>query len=330
MTDGPPVRWGILGAGLISRVALGPAFAASPYCSVVAVGARDAGRAAALVPDAARHGSYESVLSDPAVEAVYIALANDAHVPWALEALRAGKHVLCEKPLGLDATQVASAFAAADRAGLLLVEASWYRWHPRTRQAAAMVAGGALGPVRSVATGFTFSGVAEDNYRMQPGHGGGSLYDVGCYALSAVGWATGWADPRVESVRGLVAPTGVDLTVDARLAVPGPDGADVAAQVRSSFAEPERQWIEVAARDATLRFGPPAFTAWHSDATTLDLEWADGRAESFAFEACDPYRLMAEAVSRRIRGGDDWLVPPAESEATARALDAVRSSMAGS
>ena len=322
------MRWGILGAGLISRVALVPAFAASGRSTVVAVGARDRDRAAALVPGAARHGTYEEVLADPAVEAVYIALANDAHVPWATEALRAGKHVLCEKPLALDAAEAEAAYAAARAAGLLLVEASWYRWHPRTRRAEGMVRDGVLGPVRSVTAGFTFSGVAEDNYRMEPARGGGSLYDVGCYALSAVGWATAWAEPRVASVRGLMGATGVDLTVDARLEIPTADSGPVTATVRSSFVEPERQWIEVAGRDATMRFGAPAFTAWNPDATTLDLEWSDGRIESTAFDACDPYRLMADAVSERIRGGDGaWILPAGESLATARALDAVRAAL---
>ena len=321
------MRWGILGAGLISRVALVPAFEASERCTVVAVGARDRDRAAALVPGAARHGTYEEVLADPAVEAVYIALANDGHVPWAIEALRAGKHVLCEKPLGLDAAETASAYAAARAAGRLLVEASWYRWHPRTRRAVDIVRDGVIGPVRSVSTGFTFSGVSDDNYRMSPAHGGGSLYDVGCYALSALGWATGGTDPRVTSARGVMSASGVDLTVDARLEVPAAQGV-VGAEMRCSFIEAEKQWIEVVGRDATMRFGAPAFTAWQRDATTLDLEWPDGRVESMAFAACDPYRLMAEAVSDRIRGDEEaWVLPAEEARATARALDAVRAAL---
>lgn len=320
-----PVRWGILGAGLIARVALAPAFEASDRCRVVAVGARDRDRARDLVPAARTHGSYADVIADPGVEAVYIALANDAHVPWAVEALRAGKHVLCEKPLGLDEGEVRRAFAVAERAGLLLVEASWYRWHPRTRRAEAMVAGGELGEVRTVDAGFTFSGVADANYRMDPAMGGGSLYDVGFYALSAVGWATGWAEPTVTAVGGHSG-GGVDLTVDATLRF-DPPGA--AAHVHCSFEEPERQWIEVTGSEGSLRFGAPAFTAWTGHPATLEVARRAAPTESLTFDACDPYRLMAEAVSDVVRGGAAWLVAPAESIATARAIDTVRAAMAG-
>lgn len=325
---GGPVRWGVLGAGLISRVALAPAFRASPDCQVVAVAARDGSRAAALVPGARAYSSYAELLADPAVEAVYIALANDAHVPWSVESLRAGKHVLCEKPLGLDAAEVEAAQTAASAAGLLLVEASWYRWHPRTRRAEAMIAGGELGPVTAVDAGFTFEGVDSGNYRMVPGKGGGSLYDVGCYACSAVGWATGWRLPRVTSVAGRMGVTGVDMMVDARLEVPGPTGP-VAARVRAAFDEPESQWIEVAGREARIRFGPPAFTAWTGHATTLEVGQDGGEPHTVTFAPCDPYRLMVEAMSGVIRGGDDWVVPPEETLATARALDAIRAATAG-
>ncbi|HET9075769.1 MAG TPA: Gfo/Idh/MocA family oxidoreductase [Acidimicrobiales bacterium] len=322
-----PVGWGILGAGRISTVAVGPALAASPSCRLVAVGSRHADRAARLAaslsassagPAAAAYGSYEQVVTHPEVEAVYIALPNDAHVPWALEALRAGRHVLCEKPFGMHLDQVRSAFDAAEAAGLVAAEAAWNRWHPRSRDAERLVAGGALGEVRSIDAGFVFCGVDAGDYRMDPGRGGGALYDVGCYALSAVGWATGWAPlsgchPEVRRHPG-----GVDLATAARLEVAG-----ATATIRAAIDEPDRQWIEVTGTDGVLRFGPPAFTAWSDGPASLELARTDGPVESRHFQACNPYLSMVEAVSARVRGGDAWLVPRRDSEWVAAAIDAV-------
>jgi len=321
-----PVRFGILGAGRISRHALVPALAASARATVVAVGARDPQRAAALVAGARAYGNYEDVLADPAVEVVYCALPNDAHVPWAVAALRAGKHVLCEKPLGLDAAEVASAFEAASTADLLLVEASWYRWHPRTRRAEALVADGALGQLQSVSAGFSFAGVPADDYRMAPAHGGGALYDVGCYAASAIGWATGWRELSARSVEVLRAPGGVDLTTTAELVAAGEErdpGGTPVARLHASIDGPERQWLELVGTARTLRFEPPAFTAWTGAPAALELVDATGRAERFEFDACDPYRIMVDAVADAVRGRPAWLVTPAESLAVARLLDSV-------
>lgn len=324
-----PVGWGILGAGRISTVAVGPALAASPACRIAAVGARDVDRAAALgsrlaaaasgAPPGA-YGSYEQVIADPAVQAVYIALPNDAHVPWALEALRAGKHVLCEKPLGLDAAQVTAAFDAAESAGGLLVEASWYRWHPRTRHAERMIADGALGQVTSVEAAFVFQGVPAGDYRMDPDRGGGALYDVGCYAVSAAGWATGWAPVTRGESRIRDSGTGVDLATSGRLESPG-----VVATVHSAIDEPPSQRLEVTGTAGSLRFAPPAFTAWATDAAILEITVEGEPASSRRFEPCDPYRLMVEAVAGRIQGGDDWVVPRRDSEWVAAAIDLLRS-----
>ncbi len=333
-----PVGWGILGAGRISTVAVGPALAASRRCRVVAVGAREVARAATLaatldglaaggppVEQSARaYGSYEQVVADPEVEVVYIALPNDAHVPWVIEALRAGKHVLCEKPLGLDAAEVISAFDAAESAGRLLVEAAWNRWHPRTGAAERLVAEGAIGQVLSVDAGFVFSGVPAGDYRMQPARGGGALYDVGCYALSAVGWATGWAPVSEAGAEVRRHPEGVDLATTGRLRAGG-----TAATVRAGIDEPAGQWLEIVGTEGVIRFGGAAFSAWTDAPAELEVSRGDGRAESRSFPACDPYRLMVDAVAERVRGGSGWVVPRRESEWVARAIDALRNAGAG-
>lgn len=312
-----PVRWGLLGAGRITRDAVGPALAASGRGEVVAVGARDAGRAAAVAPGA-RTGSYEDVVADPEVEAVYIGLANDAHVPWALRALRAGKHVLCEKPLGMRAEEVAAAVRAATDAGVELVEASWYRWHPRTRHAEDIVASGALGDVVEVRAGFCFGGVPEGDYRLDPAMGGGAAFDVGCYALSAVGWATGWGPVGVAGVDVRRHPSGVDLELTARLQV----GA-ATAEVGVGIDTPDAQWLEVVGTAGSLSFGQPAFTAWTGGPVALTVAHPTSGSQEVRFPACDPYLLMVDAVAGRVRGGGDWVVPTADTLWVAQATDAV-------
>ena len=283
-----------------------------------AVGARDVERARALGPVRA-YGSYDEVLADDEVEAVYVALHNDAHLPWTLAALAAGKHVLCEKPLGLTAAEVDEmAAAAGDR---LVVEASWYRWHPRVRLAQARLA--EIGPVRHVAAGFTFAGDLAGNYRLEPRRGGGALYDVGCYAVSACLWAVGRGLPQDVVARSELGPTGVDLETRAVLAW---DGAE--AEVHAGIAADRGQWLVITGDRGELELrGPGTFTAWKEDATELWV--SDGTStERLPVPPVDAYALMVEEVSSAVRGGPGWVLPLAESRATAAVLDAAFASAA--
>ena len=283
-----------------------------------AVGARDVERARALGP-ARAYGSYDEVLADDEVEAVYVALHNDAHLPWTLAALAAGKHVLCEKPLGLTAAEVDQlAAAAGDR---LVVEASWYRWHPRVRLAQSRLA--AIGPVRHVAAGFTFAGELAGNYRLEPERGGGALYDVGCYAVSACLWAVGRGLPQDVVARSEVGPTGVDLETRAVLAWEGAE-----AEVHAGIAVDRGQWLVITGERGEVELrGPSTFTAWKEDATELWV--SDGTStERVPVPAVDAYALMVEQVSSAVRGGPGWVLPLEESRATAAVLDAAFASAA--
>ena len=320
MTPAPdPVRWGFLGAGGIARTALAPAVAAASGAVLHAAAARDPARAAALGPDRV-HRDYAELLADDDVEVVYVALHNTAHLPWTLAALAAGKHVLCEKPLGLDAAEVdAMTAAAGDRR---VVEASWYRWHPRVRLAQDRLAG--LGPVRHVAAGFTFGAELDGNYRLDPDLGGGALYDVGCYAVSACLWAVGQGLPQDVVARSRRGPTGVDL--DTRAILRWESGAE--AEVHAAIDGDERQWLVVTAERGELELrGDNAYTAWRTDATEL---WAsDGHStERLPVPAADPYRLMVEQMSSVVRGGPGWVLPIEESRSTAAVLDAAFASAA--
>jgi len=313
-----PVGWGFLGAGQMSRVMSG-VLPAADNARLVAVGARDEARAAAMRPelDYAAYGSYKAVLADPGVEVVYIALANDAHLPWTVAALEAGKHVLCEKPLGMSAGEVDRMAAVAQETGRLLVEASWYRWHPRVVLAQERLAAGAIGAVRHVSAGFTFGGVAADNYRNLPGKGGGALYDVGCYALSAMLWAVGRGLPAEVVARQDLAPTGVDLTTDAVLTWDD----DTEGDMRAGITGGEGQWLVIRGERGEIELRDAPYTSWIGRATELWV--SDGRGtERIPVPPADPYLQMLRAVTARIRGGDDWVLPPAESRDTAAVIDA--------
>jgi xylose dehydrogenase (NAD/NADP) len=313
-----PVRWGFLGAGGIARTALGPAVAAASGAVLHAVAARDPARARSLGPVRA-YGDYAALLGDDEVEAVYIALHNDAHLPWTLAALTAGKHVLCEKPLGLDAGQVTQMAAAAG--DLLVVEASWYRWHPRVRLAQARLPD--IGPVRHVTAGFTFAGELDGNYRLDPAHGGGALYDVGCYAVSACLWAVGQGLPNDVVATSELGPTGVDLQTRAILA--WDDGAE--AEVHAGIARDRGQWLVITGERGELELRGAPYTAWKDDAAELWVSNGSG-TERLVVPPADAYSRMVEQVSSAVRGGPGWVLPVAESAQTAAVLDAAFASAA--
>ncbi|HWL38341.1 MAG TPA: Gfo/Idh/MocA family oxidoreductase [Frankiaceae bacterium] len=314
------VRWGVLGAGAIART-LVHAFGQAGGANVEAVASRDPARAAAL--GAGRvHASYDALLADPDVDAVYVALHNDAHAPWTIAALEAGKHVLCEKPLALSVAEVDAMTAAAESAGRLLVEASWYRWHPRVRMAERLLRElDVLGAVEYVTAGFTFAGVADGNYRLDPAHGGGALYDVGCYAVSAAVWAFG-TPPREVVAKAGIGPTGVDLT--ATLTVTFDRGT---ADLRCGIAEDPRQWLVVAGERGELDLRDAAFTAWEGQETELWFTTPAG-SEPETVPAANAYALMVENVSAVVEGREGWVVPLAESRTTAAILDAAFESAA--
>ena len=313
------VRWGFLGAGSIAVNALGPAVHAADGAVLQAAGARDVARAAALGPVSA-YGSYDEVLADPDVDAVYVALSNEAHLPWTLRALAAGKHVLCEKPLGLTAAEVDEMTAASRAAGRLVVEASWYRWHPRVRLAQQRLP--EVGTVQHVTAGFTFAGQLEGNYRLEPGRGGGGLYDVGCYAVSACLWAVGRGLPDEVAAQLDVGPTGVDL--DARLVldwVEAPGRAAATAEVRAGISVDAGQWLVVTGDRGEVELRDAPYTSWKDDATELWVSDGTG-TERVPVPATDAYRVMVEETSSVVGGGAGWVLPLEESRQTAAVLDA--------
>ena len=309
------IRWGFLGAGWIATKALAPAVSEASGAVLQAVAARDVERARALGPASAAYGSYDDLLADDSVDAVYISLTNDVHAEWSIAAMRAGKHVLCEKPLAMTAAEVQAMSAVAAETGQLLVEASWYRWHPRVRLAQEVLRSDRIGAVVHVSAGFTFDGRLAGNYRLEVERGGGALYDVGCYAVSAALWAFGDTATTV-SARQQLGPTGVDLVTEAVLEFAGGD-----AEVRAGISEPPRQWLVIAGERGEIELRDTAYTSWVRDDTLLLV--SDGRTtHRTTVPAANAYRLMVEEVSSVVAGEGGWVLPLSESLATAAVLDA--------
>ena len=307
------VRWGFLGAGFIASHALAPAVQAADGAVLQAAAARDPERARALGP-VTTHPSYDALLADPEVDAVYISLSNEAHLPWTLAALAAGKHVLCEKPFCLTAAELDQVAAAAG--DLLAVEASWYRWHPRVRLAQQHLA--SIGPVEHVSAGFAFAGDLDGNYRMDPARGGGALYDVGHYAVSAALWAVGRGLPREVAARSSFAATGVDLQTEAVL-----DWEGASALVRCGIDAALGQWLVITGARGELELRDAPFTSWTTDDTELWVSDGWG-TQRLPVPAVDAYRLMVQEMSSVIEGGPGWVLPLADSRETAACLDLVR------
>ena len=200
------VKWGILSTADINRKLI-PGAHASPKVDLVAVASRDQARAdeyARRFEIERAYGSYEALLADPEIEAVYIPLPNTLHCDWSIRALEAGKHVLCEKPMSRHPDDVAAAFAAAERSERILMEAFMYRHNPQTTRLKELVAEGAIGELRLIRSTFCYSLYDEDNIRLRPEVEGGALMDVGCYCVSGSRLLGG--EPESVSAAGLVRP----------------------------------------------------------------------------------------------------------------------------
>ncbi len=334
-TAHPPVRIGFVGAGWIAKTALAPAVHAAEGAVLQAVAARDESRARALEPGGRVHagaGGYATLLDDDDIDAVYISLSNEAHERWTLAALAAGKHVLCEKPLGLDVASVRRMHDAADAAGLLLLEGYFYRWHPRMRRIEHLVGSGELGAVRAVRSQFCFESDPDalpTNYRNDPARGGGALYDVGVYPISAAHALLG-PELSVRDAQARLGSSGVDLEAGAELVAPS--GARVS--MRCAISGAQGQSLEVDGTAATLSTEEgETFTCWHAESTVRVSQSPDGasgpqattRVERFA--PVDPYRLMVEGFAAACRGQGALHVTREDSLAVASSLAGVRERM---
>lgn len=246
----PPLRFGILGAARIAPRALIEPAKESARVEVISVAARDPDRVRVFADE---HGiarvetSYDALVNSAEVDAVYVALPNAAHVDWSIRALRAGKHVLCEKPLASNAGEAVEMVRAAREHGRVLMEAFHYRYHPLAHRIVEIVRGGELGHLRDVAATFTVA-IAPTDIRFDATLAGGALMDLGCYTVHWVRTLAG--EPQVVSARATVAAPGIDVTTTAELVFPG----QVTGRIHCSMAEGTelRARLEVRCERGTL------------------------------------------------------------------------------
>jgi predicted dehydrogenase len=309
------IRWGLIGAGWIATKAIAPAMHATPNAIVQAVASRDPKRSQSLNPITI-HNSYDSLLNDPLVDAVYISLPNHLHCEWTVKALNAGKHVLCEKPFAMNAAEVETMVQAAQENNRILVEAVSSMWHPRIRRLVEHVRNGNIGELISIDSSFTFPAEIEGNYRNSPAMGGGALYDVGVYPIHAIAALIGKdAKVEIESCDKKMGPTGIDLTSKWQMRF---DGA-ITATGLVSFELPENQSLVVrGAKSSVELVGNQAFTSWHSPST---LRLGENIED---FGAADSYALMIENFGIRINGPDIWVLPLETSLTVAKMLGHLR------
>lgn len=310
------VNWGFLGAGFVASRGLAPAVHTSRGAHLYAVASRDEQRSATLEPERV-HATYVDLLADERVDAVYISLSNSQHIEWVTKSLEAGKHVLCEKPLGLNAVETAAMFDSAAGNGRLLVEAVWGQWHPRFARMVDLVTTGAIGDIEHIETAFTFTSEMTDNYRLSPSMGGGALLDVGCYQAHAwVALAQGASDFTITELTRTVGPTGIDLTTDVKVRI----NNDITAHAVSSFALPSNQQFIV--RGSEGQFSTEAgesFTTWNEASSLLVNDVLE------EFPVTNAFVEMVENVSQMIESGDGWIVSSADSIRVAQILDTIGS-----
>jgi D-xylose 1-dehydrogenase (NADP+, D-xylono-1,5-lactone-forming) len=314
------LRLGILSTANITSQLLRAA-ATTPAVDVVAVASRDALRAQAFALEHAiprPYGSYDELLADEEVDAVYVPLPNSLHHEWTLRALAAGKHVLSEKPYSRRPEEVDEAFDAADEAGLVLMEAFMYRHHPQTHRVAELVAEGAVGRPRLIRATFSFVLSDETNIRARPELDGGALMDIGCYCVSGARLLAG--EPERVSAEQVVGPTGIDLSFHGTMRFAN----DVVSQFDCSFALPRAQRLEVEGEEGALVVESPWRTDWPGDRL---LRRGD-EVEHVDVEEADSYRLELENLAAAATGAEQPLLGREDALGQARAIDALYRSAA--
>jgi D-xylose 1-dehydrogenase (NADP+, D-xylono-1,5-lactone-forming) len=292
-----PVSLGFLSTAKINELLLAGA-RASERVRVLAVASRDEARAASYARTHGierPYGSYEELLADPDVEAVYVPLPNSLHVDWSLRALAAGKHVLCEKPFSRRSDEVEHAFDAAEGAGLVLMEAFMYRHHPQTARIEELVREGAIGRLRAIRAAHSFDVVQSrgaKDIRLRADLDGGALMDVGCYCLNSARLLAG--EPVRVWGEQVLAETGVDMTFHGVLRFAG----DVVSQFQCSFALPARQELELLGDEGSLLVQAP----WRHDLGGDVLLRRGREVERIEVEEADSYRLQLDNLAAAVRG----------------------------
>ena len=322
---GDTLRWGIVSTADIGVRKVIPAMRSASRCEVVAIASRELARAEEAAADlgiARSYGSYEEVVADPDVDAVYIPLPNHLHAEWTIAAARAGKHVLCEKPLAMTAADAERMISVCETEGVLLMEAFMYRLHPTWEAVREMTASGRIGELRSVQSWFSYFNDDPADIRNILEAGGGALYDIGCYSvnLSRMLFAAEPVDVRARVVRD--PEMGIDVLTAGILDFP--DG--VADFTCSTRAEPDQRVHIYGTRgriSVEIPFNVPP------DLPTSVFVAAGGDppvrpdVETLTFEPTDAYAIQAERFASAVLDGTPVPIPPADAVANLRVIEEI-------
>ena len=319
------LRWGILSTAKIADEKVIPGIRRAARCEIVAIGSRDEARGRAVaqrhgIPRV--HGSYEALLADPDVDAVYIPVPNHLHGEWTLAAARAGKHVLCEKPLAMTAADAERMVEGCRAAGVVLMEAFMYRLHPSWVAVRELVAAGRIGRLTAVSSWFSYYNDDPANIRNIRAYGGGALFDIGCYSVNLSRMLFGSEPTRVEAAIVRDPNSGVDVLTSGILEFPA-GGATFTCSIR---AEPDQQ-VHVYGTEGRISVGIP-FNIPPDRPTRIHVT-AGGdppvapATETIAFEAADPYGVEAERFAAAILDGGPLPTPPEDAVANLRVIESI-------
>ena len=319
------VRWGILSTADIALVKVIPGLRRSPRSEVVAIASREAERATAVadqlgIPRA--FGSYEALLADPEIDAVYIPLPNHRHAEWTVAAARAGKHVLCEKPLALTAAQAQEMVDACRDAGVLLLEAFMYRHHPSWIAARELVESGRIGRLQAVDSWFSYFNDDPRNIRNVRETGGGALYDIGCYSVNLSRMLFASEPTRVQATITRDPGLGVDTVTSAILEFDG----GVATFTCSTRTESDQR-VDIYGTEGRISIEIPFNIP--PDRPTRVFVTAGGdppvapATETLVFDTADPYACEADRFADAVLDGVPLPVEPADAVANMRVIDAI-------
>ena len=321
---GKKIKWGVLGNANIARVCVIPAIQKSSNGQVDALATRSPERARQLATDhhiPRVYGTYDALVADPEIQVIYIPLPNHLHCYWTLRALAAGKHVLCEKPLACNAREAREMAASAKKAGLLLMEAFMYRFHPRSRRIKEMVAGGSLGVPVLVRAAFCYH--MEENLleggecpRLQSKMGGGALLDVGCYGVSVSRWLMGKEPVGVQG-QAFYHASGADVHFVGSLRFPD----NGLATLEASFISALQQTYTILGTRRAIELPHNAFIPWQKEAEFIVRDQEAEAGERQVIAGADEYQLMVEHFSDAVSGKVPLAFSPEESVRNMRVLD---------
>jgi xylose dehydrogenase (NAD/NADP) len=322
LTANKKLKWGVLGCAKIATGQVIPGFQESELNDVVAIASRDLDKAQQTAQQLGiqkAYGSYEALLADDSIDAVYVPLPNHLHMEWTIRAAEAGKHVLCEKPAALNAEQTERMVEACALAGVKFEEAFMYRHSPRYRQIRDILSSGEIGTIRGIHTNFTFNSSGNTgNVRFRKEWGGGALYDIGCYSINGARLLLG-QEPEAATVHAFFSPDhdDVDMMASGLLEFPGGVGVTFDCGMWAAF----RNTMTVIGTDGLLEL-PAAYKPSPGNSSSNIIVTARGERREIEVAYTNDYSSQADDFARAVLGGTELPFAPADAINNMRVLDA--------